>query len=46
MRSNDLILGFTYDVPSFTMFQEGMLLELQITYPGETLLAFKSTPQR
>ena len=33
MRSNDLILGFTYDVPSFTMFQERMLLELQVTYP-------------
>lgn len=33
MRSNDLVLGFTYDVPSFTLFQEKMLIELQNNYP-------------
>lgn len=33
MRSNDLVLGFTYDAPSFTLFQEKMLLELQYHYP-------------
>lgn len=34
MRSNDLVLGFTYDAPSFTLFQEKMLLELQDHYPN------------
>ena len=33
MRSNDLILGFTYDAASFTLFQEKMLVELQSDYP-------------
>lgn len=32
MRSNDLILGFPYDIASFTMLQEKMLLELKGTY--------------
>lgn len=34
MRSNDLVLGFTYDAASFTMFQEKMLIELQSKYPN------------
>lgn len=29
MRSSDLILGITYDVPAFTLMQEAMLLELR-----------------
>lgn len=29
MRSSDLILGITYDIPAFTMMQELMVLELQ-----------------
>ena len=29
MRSSDLILGITYDIPAFTLMQEAMLLELQ-----------------
>lgn len=33
MRSNDLILGFTYDAASFTLFQEKMLLELRQKIP-------------
>ena len=33
MRSNDLVLGFTYDAASFTLFQEKMLLELRQYYP-------------
>lgn len=33
LRSNDLILGFTYDAASFTLFQEKMLLELKQYYP-------------
>lgn len=34
MRSNDLVLGFTYDAASFTLFQEKMLIELKKYYPG------------
>lgn len=34
MRSNDLVLGFTYDASGFTLFQEKMLLELQVYYPN------------
>lgn len=30
MRSNDLILGFVYDLACFTLFQEKMLCELQV----------------
>lgn len=33
MRSNDLILGFTYDAATFTLFQEKMLLELRQKIP-------------
>ncbi len=33
MRSNDLYLGFTYDVPFFTFVQEMVLISLQETYP-------------
>lgn len=33
MRSNDLVLGFTYDVAIFTLWQEKMLLELKRYYP-------------
>ncbi|MFC1790225.1 thymidylate synthase [Patescibacteria group bacterium] len=33
MRSNDLILGFCYDVATFTIFQEKMLLELKMKIP-------------
>lgn len=29
MRSSDLILGITYDIPAFTLMQEAMLLELK-----------------
>jgi len=34
MRSNDIILGFTYDAACFTMFQEKMLIELNKKYPS------------
>lgn len=30
MRSSDLILGITYDIPAFTLFQELMALELGV----------------
>jgi len=33
MRSNDLVLGFTYDVATVTLYQEKMLLELRKYYP-------------
>jgi thymidylate synthase len=33
MRSNDLFLGFCYDVSIFTLWQEKMLNELKVTYP-------------
>jgi thymidylate synthase len=33
MRSNDLFLGLTYDIPFFTMLQQTMLLWLRDTYP-------------
>lgn len=34
MRSNDLVLGFTYDAASFTLLQEKMLLELKEHFPN------------
>lgn len=34
MRSNDLVLGFTYDVATFTLYQEKMLIELKKYYPN------------
>lgn len=34
MRSNDLFLGFPYDVACFTLFQEKMLIELRQFYPN------------
>ena len=33
MRSNDLIKGTTYDIPSFILFQQLMLLRLREVYP-------------
>ena len=33
MRSNDLIKGTTYDIPSFILFQRLMLLRLREVYP-------------
>lgn len=33
MRSNDIYLWYCYDVPSFTLLQEMMLLELWQSYP-------------
>ena len=33
MRSNDIIKGTTYDIPSFILFQRLMLLRLQEIYP-------------
>ena len=33
MRSNDIIKGTTYDIPSFILFQRLMLLRLQEVYP-------------
>lgn len=35
MRSNDVIWGLTYDLFSFTLLQEVMLLDLKRTYPGK-----------
>lgn len=37
MRSNDVHWGLTYDLFSFTLFQECMLLELQKVYPNLTM---------
>ena len=37
MRSNDVHWGLTYDLFSFTLFQECMLLELKKTYPNLTM---------
>ena len=34
MRSNDIIKGTTYDIPSFILFQRLMLLRLRDIYPG------------
>lgn len=34
MRSNDLVFGFSYDVPIFTLLQEKLLLELKEFYPS------------
>jgi thymidylate synthase len=35
MRSNDIVLGYVYDVASFTMYQEKMILELKKkSYPN------------
>lgn len=34
MRSNDIIKGTTYDIPSFILFQRLMLLRLQEVYPN------------
>ena len=34
MRSNDIIKGTTYDIPSFILFQRLMLLRLREVYPG------------
>ena len=33
MRSNDIIKGTTYDIPSFILFQQLMLLRLREVYP-------------
>lgn len=33
MRSNDIIKGTTYDIPSFVLFQQLMLLRLRDIYP-------------
>lgn len=33
MRSNDIVLGLAYDVPSFTLFQYLMYLRLKEVYP-------------
>ena len=34
MRSNDLFLGLTYDIPFFTVLQQVMLLKLKESYPS------------
>lgn len=33
MRSNDVVKGTTYDIPSFILFQRLMLLRLREVYP-------------
>ena len=40
MRSQDLILGFTYDVPFFCLTQQMLLLELQHTHKDLSLGAY------
>lgn len=37
MRSNDIIKGTTYDIPSFILFQHLMYLRLKTIYPDLTL---------
>lgn len=41
MRSNDLIKGTTYDIPSFILFQRLMLLRLREVYPDLELGAYE-----
>lgn len=43
MRSNDAVWGLTYDLFSFTLFQELMMLELRETYPDLQLGAYYHT---